>query len=185
MSTANQESGQASPPNLISVGLGELYITNKPELTLAAFALGSCIALCAHDPVAKVGGLAHIVLPALPLSLKSNGEIPPGKYADKALPEMIVRLERLGASRERFIFKLVGGAAVLSGAGILSGPSGPIPSRLDIGRRNVQGVINALFQAGFFPVAADFGGQAGRTVFFWPTNGKMRVRTLRGEERDY
>lgn len=185
MSTAKQEPGQALPPNLISVGLGELYVTNKPDVTLAAFALGSCIALCAYDPVAKVGGLAHIVLPTLPLSLKSNDDIPPGKYADRALPEIVTRLAQIGASRERLIFKMVGGAAVLSGAGILSGPSGPLPSRLDIGRRNVQGVLNVLNQAGFFPIAADFGGQAGRTAFFWPGNGKMRVRTLRGEERDY
>jgi chemotaxis receptor (MCP) glutamine deamidase CheD len=56
---------------------------------------------------------------------------------------------------------------------------------LDVGRRNVQGVLTVLYRAGFFPTAADLGGPSGRTIFFWPTSGKMRVRTLRGEEREY
>jgi chemotaxis protein CheD len=172
--------------NPLSVGLGELCVGSEPNTVLAAFALGSCIAICAHDPIAKVGALAHVVLPNAPaFSRLNNGDNPPGKYADRALPEMISRLEKLGAVRERLVFKLVGGAAVLSGANMLGNATNVLPGRLDVGRRNVQGVLNALYSAGFFPVAADLGGQAGRTVYFWPGNGKMRVRTVRGEEREY
>ncbi len=179
------------PLDPIAVGLGELYVSNTPNIVLAAFALGSCIALCASDPKVKAGALAHIVLPNTPPASRFNGNVnansnlSPGKYADRALPEMIARLEQLGASRSRLEFKLVGGAAVLSGSNLLGGANNPLPGRLDIGRRNVQGILAALHQAGFAPVAADLGGPSGRTVFFWPNNGKMRVRTLRGEEREY
>ena len=176
---------RVQPADAISVGLGELYVTREPGFVLAAFALGCCVALCAHDPKAKVGGLAHIVLPSAPAYSRLNGDAPPGKYADRALPEIVTRLEQLGASRERLEFKLVGGAAVLSGSNLLGSTGGPLPGRLDVGRRNVQGVLNALYLAGFFPTAADVGGPAGRTIYFWPANGKMRVRTLRGEEREY
>jgi chemotaxis protein CheD len=183
MTKETQEPGSASNP--IAVGLGELYVSNEPEDVLAAFALGSCVALCAHDPHAKIGGLAHIVLPSAPAFSRLNGDAPPGKYADRALAEIVTRMEQLGANSERLVFKIVGGAAVLSGSSLLGGTVGPLPGRLDVGRRNVQGVLTVLYRAGFFPTAADLGGPSGRTIFFWPTSGKMRVRTLRGEEREY
>ncbi|MEI6045052.1 MAG: chemotaxis protein CheD [Chloroflexota bacterium] len=177
--------GSVSPSNPIAVGLGELCVSNEPTVVMAAFALGSCVALCAYDLTAKVGGLAHIVLPNAPSFSRQSGEDSPGKYADRALPEIVQRLEQLGARSERLVFKLVGGAAVLSGSGLLGSTTGPLPGRLEVGRRNVQGVLSVLYRAGFFPTAADLGGPSGRTIYFWPTSGKMRVRTLRGEEREY
>lgn len=178
--------------NSLSVGLGELLVSKDPEKPLMASALGSCVAICAYDLQAKVGALAHVVLPNAPVSVRFNGngngngnDPAPGKYADRALPEMIARLEKLGASRDRLVFKLAGGAAVLSGSNLLGSTGGALPGRLDIGRRNVQGVLNALYQAGFFPTAADLGGSAGRNVLFWPSNGKMHVKTFGGGERDY
>lgn len=187
MTVTKEVQKQGLKTNSLSVGLGELLVGKEPELILAANALGSCVAICAHDPVAKVGGLAHVVLPSTPAFVRVNGNVEnaPGKYADRALPEMIARLEKLGASRERLIFKLAGGAAVLSGSNMLGNSSTVLPSRLDVGRRNVQGVLNALYQAGFFPTAADLGGPVGRNVLFCPNNGKMRVKTFGGDEREY
>ena len=47
----------------ISVGLGEVEVSKDPLVVLAAHGLGSCIGVLAYDPIAKVGGLAHILLP--------------------------------------------------------------------------------------------------------------------------
>ncbi len=179
-----QPYGELSPDS-VSVGLGELFVSKEPQIILVAYALGSCVALCAHDPKVKVGGLAHILLPNTPAYSRQNGDNVPAKYADRALLELVTQLEALGASRERLIFKMGGGAAVLSGSSLFNSQNNPLPSRLDIGRRNIQGILALLYQAGHYPTAADVGGQAGRTLFFWPNTGKMRIRTVGGEERDY
>ena len=52
-----------SDATTIMVGLGEVKISEDPESVLACVGLGSCVAISAFDPVAKVGGMAHVVLP--------------------------------------------------------------------------------------------------------------------------
>lgn len=46
----------------IAVGMGEVAI-GFPGDTLASLGLGSCVAVILHDPVARVAGLAHVMLP--------------------------------------------------------------------------------------------------------------------------
>jgi chemotaxis protein CheD len=167
------------PTNTVSVNLGEIQTSNKSDIWLVAHALGSCVAVCAFDPVAKAGAMAHVVLPSLPGFLSQNGKIDesPGKYADRAIPNLIRRLEVLGVDRTRLQFKMVGGSAILS--------SGRPSTRLDIGQRNAQSVLAALLAEGFYPIAAELGGKQGRTLYFQPATGLIRVRNVRGEEREY
>ena len=63
--------------NALVVGLGEMKVSRGADDVLVCLGLGSCVALCYHDPVAKVGAMAHIVLPG------SEGRAPgsPGKFA--------------------------------------------------------------------------------------------------------
>src|SRR5262249_13671894 len=71
--------------------------------------LGSCVGVVLYERVAKLGGVAHIVLP-----VAQDGAGHPGKYANTAIPAMIAELEQHpGASaRCRFTAKLVGGASM-------------------------------------------------------------------------
>lgn len=167
------------PTNTLSVNLGEIQTSNKPDVWLVAHALGSCVAVCAFDPIAKIGAMAHVVLPSIPGFMSQNGKLDesPGKYADRAVPNLIRRIEAMGGDRTRIQFKTVGGSAILS--------SGRPTSRLDVGQRNAQSVLAALQNEGFFPVAAELGGKQGRTLYFQPTTGLIRVRNVRGEEREY
>src|ERR1700731_1162142 len=41
------------------VGIGDCKVSNEPEDVLVTHALGSCIAVMIHDPVARVAGLLH------------------------------------------------------------------------------------------------------------------------------
>jgi len=47
----------------IRVGLGEVFVTKDPNLSIASFGLGSCICICAYDPVTRISRMAHVVLP--------------------------------------------------------------------------------------------------------------------------
>src|ERR1043165_1098889 len=80
----------------VGVGLGELHVLREGELV--AYSLGSCVAICLYDPLVKVAGMAHVVLPAVP---EKGAGTAPGKFADTAVPALLAAMEkaRRGALR--------------------------------------------------------------------------------------
>ncbi|MBI3964333.1 MAG: chemotaxis protein CheD [Chloroflexi bacterium] len=155
--------------NALAVGLGELKLTRTGELV--AYSLGSCVAICLHDPHTGVGAMAHVVLPAAPAAAPQGL---PGKYADTAVPALLDALRREGADPLRLRCWLAGGAAVLA-----IGGAGSLPK---IGDRNVEAVKAALTQVRLRVLAQATGGTQGRTVRLDATKGLVLVRTVGGPE---
>jgi chemotaxis protein CheD len=90
---------------------------------------------------------------------------------------LIESLVTLGARRSRLTAQLCGGAQVLSAPGFEE------ESILNIGKRNIQAAENALKATGIWVKARDTGGNIGRTVRLYVTNGKVTVKSLgRGEK---
>jgi len=158
-------------PQSIPVGLGEVKVTRLEAVEpLVAHGLGSCIAVCMFDPVSKVAGLAHVVLPG---SDPTNS--PNGKFAGSALPALMQAMRRAGGAADprRYQARLAGGAHVLA-----IGGTGSLPR---IGDKNAEAVKAALAAASVPVVAEDVGGGNGRTVWFHPRDGgRIRVRTVGG-----
>lgn len=153
-------------------GLGELVSGVGADHVLVCYGLGSCIGLALHDPVARVGVLAHVVLPAS--SLGRGGTAPPAKYADMAVPAALAEAVRLGGQPSRLVARMVGGARMFPVAGM--------NGVLDIGARNVEAVRAALAASGIRLIAEDTGGSYGRTVQFFVDTGRLVVSTVgRGE----
>jgi chemotaxis protein CheD len=157
----------------IPVGLGEVKVTRADTSEpLVAHGLGSCIAVCLFDPVSKVAGLAHVVLPG-----NDPTNAPNGKFAGNALPALMQALTRVGGASDprRYQARLAGGAHVLA-----IGGAGSLPR---IGDKNAEAVKAALAAASVPVIAEDVGGGKGRTVWFHPRdNGRIRVRTVGGVE---
>jgi chemotaxis protein CheD len=152
----------------IPVGLGEVCVTRADAMPLVAHGLGSCIALCLFDPVSKVAGLAHVVLPG---SDPSNA--PNAKFAGSALPALMLAMRKAGGARDprRYQARLAGGAHVLD----IETSGGLQP----IGDQNVSAVKAALAAAEVPIVAEHVGGGRGRTVWFDPRdNGRIRVKPI-------
>ncbi len=161
-----------APAQSIPVGLGEVAVTRHDAVPLVAHGLGSCIALCLFDPVSKVAGLAHVVLPG-----RDPADAPNGKFAESALPALLQALQKVGGTADprRYQARLAGGAHVLA-----IGGSGSLPR---IGDKNVEAVKAALAAASVPLVGEHVGGGKGRTVWFDPRdNGRIRVRTIGGTE---
>ena len=154
------------PPKIVSVPMGGWVVAAAPAQLRTL--LGSCAGIVLYDRVARLGGVAHVVLPA------SNGSADhPGKYADTAIPAMIADLDRLRGRRSvaGLRAKLVGGASMFQ-----AGPA------LNIGRRNAESVERVLAALGIPVVARDLGGEAGRRLTLDAATGLATIRIPGGAE---
>ena len=161
----------ALDPGTIAVGLGELQVARLGELV--AYSLGSCVAICLYDPIARVAGMAHVVLPASGPT-RVGGAV--GKFADTAVPGLLEAMMPKGARPSRIRCKIAGGAAVLT-----LGGGGSLPR---IGDRNVEAVKAALAQARLQLLNEQTGGSVGRTIRMNAETGQILVRTVGGVETE-
>ncbi len=148
----------------IVVGISDLNICKGSDI-LVTYALGSCVGICIVDPVTKVGGLSHIMLPSS--TLNPQGVVNPMRFADTAVPMLVRKLEAAGALRIRMKAKIAGGAQMFSAIG-----NG---SLANIGDRNVEAVKRVLAQERIPIIAEDTGKNYGRTVHFSPSDGIMHI----------
>ncbi|SDG15738.1 chemotaxis protein CheD [Desulfosporosinus hippei] len=156
--------------DVITVGMADFKTAVAPILLLTA-GLGSCIGICVHDPLLKVGGMAHIMLPTANGSLGGN----PAKYADTALELLVRDIMSMGASKSRLRAKMAGGAQMFSFPGK--------PPVLKIGDRNAEAVEQELKRHGIPLLVADVGGSFGRTIHFNVGTGDLHIRTINHGEK--
>jgi chemotaxis protein CheD len=155
------------------VSMGEMVIGNNPDL-LMIVGLGSCIALCLYDGDAKVGGMAHIMLPELKSKSKSKKELDEResrscKYADRAVSNLLREILESGAKKWRIAAKIAGGASLF-----------PELDTLRIGEKNEFAIKKALEEERIKLLAEDTGGNYGRTVTLNTCTGELMVKTKNG-----
>ena len=155
---------------LRAVTIGAVVTSKVPDDVLIAYGLGSCVAVCLYDPVARVGGMLHALLPTAPGNRKTKDSR--AKFVDEGVPLLIRELIELGARRSRLIVRLCGGAKVLSMPGFSD------DGVLNIGKRNVLAAEGALQAARLRVKAQATGGTVGRTVKFYIATGQVTVRSL-------
>jgi len=151
------------------VGISDLKIAKPPD-TLVTYALGSCVGICLLDPVSRVAGLSHIMLPTQSVAPGDKNIM---KFADSAIPELVRKMEQQGAARSRMKAKIAGGAQMFGSANDAN--SNPM---WQIGQRNVTSVTDVLRRLSIPIMAQDVLANYGRTVSFDPASGIMSVRSL-------
>jgi chemotaxis protein CheD len=150
----------------IIVRVAEFH-AGRGEVVLASLGLGSCIAIVLHDPVALIGGLAHILLPSRSLSRAGDN---PGRFPQTAIPRLLEEMVGLGADPRRMVARLVGGASMF--ANLV--PAGS----MQMGDRNVIASREVLHQLAVPIVGEAVGGQEGRSVWFHVAEGRLLVRSV-------
>lgn len=144
---------------------GEFYVTRSDEAITTV--LGSCVSACIRDPVARVGGMNHFMLPEDNKTYDINAPVVLAtRYGSNAMESLINEVLRQGGLRDRLEIKIFGGGRVLAGM-------------TDVGARNIEFVQNYLNLEGLRANAQDVGGEQPRKVVYFPTEGKVRVRKLR------
>ena len=147
----------------IVVGLGEVKVSRHGEANLTCLGLGSCVGISAYDPVTRVAGMAHIVLP---FSNGRGAELAP-KFADIGVPYLLKEMRKQGAVISRLIVKIAGGAQMSRAPGM--------NDAFQIGDRNIQAVHEALEREGVPVAATDTGGSQGRTLRIYLETGATVV----------
>ena len=150
----------------IVVRVADLQIGTADE-TLVTVGLGSCVAILLHDATAKVGGLAHILLPSPGLSRRDAN---PAKFPQTAVPRLLELMAKAGASPRRITGRLAGGASMF--AALAS------PGTIQMGERNVVASRQVLNGHGIPLVAEAVGGDYGRTVRLRVSTGAVEITSL-------
>lgn len=154
------------------VGISEYRVLRAPGV-LVTYGLGSCLGIVLHDAAARVGGLAHTLLPC---PREGMDQSRPAKFVDAAIRLMLAELLQLGARQERVVAKVFGGANMFEAL-----PGG---TREGIGQRNVRSAGDTLASLGIPLVAEDTGGSFGRTLEFDVASGSVTVKAVRDEHRE-
>ena len=151
--------------NIIKVGMADLNTCVSPD-GITTLGLGSCVGIAIRDPLTKIGGLAHVMLPDS-TEIKNNLNI--YKFADTGIEELVRLLVEKGASRARLVAKIAGGAQMFA-----------FQNKSDlvrVGERNVQASKKKLAELKIPILAEDTGENFGRTVIFYPETGDYVIRT--------
>ncbi len=142
--------------------------TCKGSDIIMTLGLGSCVGLTFYDPVYKIGGLVHYMLPDSTV-INNNSNI--AKFADTGIEELLNQVLKAGADRRRLVAKIAGGARMFK-----------VSSNSDIGNigaRNVQAAKEMLRKLGIRLVAEDTGLDYGRTVELHCETGEFYIKTVK------
>lgn len=130
-------------------------------------ALGSCVAILLHDASARVGGLAHVLLPS-PALARPDGN--PAKFPQSAIPRLLELMLADGAQSQRISARLAGGASMFAALAP--------PGTVQMGERNLVAARQVLRNHGVPLVGEAVGGDFGRTVRFDVDDGRVEVITV-------
>ncbi len=147
----------------ISIVQGEHAVVAEPHVVIATL-LGSCVAVCLHDPVAKVGGMNHFLL-GEPCANQMLTPIDRQRYGVHAMELLINGLMAKGAARNRLSAHLYGGANMISGLGTIGSSNGAFARRF----METEGIAIAH---------CDLGGTRARKVEFMPHEGRSRCTAV-------
>ncbi|MDF2545864.1 chemotaxis protein CheD [Anaerosolibacter sp.] len=151
---------------IIKVGMADLNVIKHPG-TLTTLGLGSCVGITLYDPVTKISGLAHIMLPSSK-TIRNNSNT--AKFADTGIAQLLEDVLKIGANRHRLVSKIAGGAQMFS----FSNKN----DIMKIGERNVAATKEILEGLRIPLIAEDTGGNFGRTIELYSDTGILMIKTI-------
>lgn len=143
----------------ISIIQGELWVASEENVLIGTL-LGSCVAICLHDAVARVGGMNHFLLGA-PASHERVRSTDMTRYGVHAMELLINEMMKKGAVRSRLRAHAYGGANIVAGLS-------------QIGSSNAEFAKKFIATEGIALGHSDLGGGQARRVEFLPFLGKVR-----------
>lgn len=145
----------------LSVNIAQMKVSAAPDV-FSAMGLGSCMAVAVYDPVCRIGGMIHVLLPC---AADINGADSRTKFANPGICDLVDAVVKAGAIKRNLVAKMAGGASMLS-------------ANSQVGLRNSGESQRMLDELKIKVLAQDTGGTSGRSVTFDLQTGAMCVSTL-------
>lgn len=153
--------------NMIKVGMADYNVCRYPD-NLTTLGLGSCIGACIYDPVTKIIGLAHYMLPD---STKIRNNTNTAKFGDTGIAETVALMEKMGAKRNRMVAKIAGGAQMFA-------VSDAANATMSVGAKNIESAKVNFEKLGIKIIASDVGLNYGRTIELYSEDGSLLIKSV-------
>lgn len=147
------------------VGVADMKVSNDLQDSIVTYSLGSCIGLVIYDPIVKVGGMLHYMLPDSTID-KAKAKVNPYMFADTSIPRLFKQTYALGAKKQRMKVYIAGGAEILDQNGFFN-----------IGKRNYMALKKMFFKNNVLISKQNVGGHVNRTVRLEIATGDIFVKT--------
>jgi len=154
----------------VVVDIADLAVSKDPGTVLITYSLGSCIGVSIWDPVAKVAGLLHYMLPDSTISPEKAAKNP-AMFCDTGIPKLFRAAYELGATKQRMVVKIAGGSQLLDDNGTFN-----------IGKRNYLALRKIFWKNGVMIKSENVGGSVSRTMKICVADGAVTLKTRAGEK---
>jgi len=149
-----------------TVGVADMKVSADRGDAIITHALGSCLGIVVHDPVAGVGGLLHVMLPLSTIDPK-QAACKPAMFVDTGVPMLFIAAYKAGAKKERLLVTVAGGANT---------KANDDDDYFEIGKRNFIMLRKLLWKNGVLLHAHEVGGHDSRTVTLEVGTGNVLLR---------
>jgi chemotaxis protein CheD len=153
------------------VDIADMKASSDPAAELVTYSLGSCLGVTIYDPVVRVGGMAHFMLPLSAMDTE-KAAARPFMYVDYGMVRFLEKIFGMGARKERCVVKVAGGSQVLDTNDLFR-----------IGQRNYTVLRKILWKNGMMLKSEDVGGALSRTLRLELATGRVTVKA-QGDTRD-
>lgn len=152
--------------DVVKIFAGDWYVSTVNNEMLATI-LGSCVSACIRDPVARVGGMNHFLLPGEEMIDAEASDS--ARYGVFAMESLINGVLKAGGRKDRLEVKVFGGGNVINNSA-------------RIGTKNATFIRDFLKREGFRIISEDLEGEHPRRLHYYPYTGKVMMRLLRRKE---
>lgn len=153
------------------VGVADMKVSREPGSELVTYSLGSCIGIAIYDPIAKVAGMLHFMLPESGIDRNKAGKNP-FMFADTGIPRLFKSVYELGGSKSRMRVIVTGGSQVMDQNGFFN-----------IGKRNQMAVRKIFHRNNVIVDFSDVGGNGNRTLRLAVKTGTAGLKVSGQSER--
>lgn len=150
----------------ITLHVGGVYASKEPVVVRTI--LGSCISVCLIDPLARIGGMNHFMLPADPQPHRNGHDAESARFGVHAMELLIGAMQKLGADRRRLAAKVFGGGNILWALNHSNG----------VPQQNIRFIQWFMQTEQIQVLSQDVGGRFPRQVRFHTDTGRALVRKL-------
>src|SRR6056297_1189725 len=147
------------------VGVSDWKVSANSDETIITYALGSCLGIIVYDPVVRVAGLLHTMLP---FSRKDpeKARMKPAMFVDTGFSVLLRDFYEMGAEKKRIKLFVAGGDSMKTSAK---------DDYFKIGVRNFTTLRKLLWKNGFMIDYQDVGGSMSRTMSVKVSSGLVIV----------